>query len=212
MSLSRLFVFVTCIVALIVGASSELVRMPIHKTKHAPVHENIELEIRNGPLSIQNSLNSQYLATLNIQNYLNSEYFATIQLGSNGDYFNVRLDTGSSVMWVPDSSLYRLSWWTFSCDDSTTCVSNRSDYQDLYYGKGEAHGYSAIDTLILGNLTIPNFKFLIADKIKNLLPIEYDGIIGLSLGKHLPGFPRVLDYLKDMNLITPQRLFYVPRT
>ena len=75
--------------------------------------------------------------SLGVSNFANNYYIATFSIGSNKQEFKLILDTGSSNMWIPDTSLLRILDNTFNCSTSETCKSKPSDTCLLKYDKGE---------------------------------------------------------------------------
>ncbi len=139
-------------------------------------------------------------ASIGIKNFFNRRYQAIIQLGSQGKEFEVILDTGSATLWVADETLTSKMGNTYDCSSSTTCVAEKSTRRGIIYGTGSMSGYKVTDTLKLGAIDLPNFSFLLADKVDDKIT-GIQGILGLSLGRDRIGFPTTLERLKQSNLI-----------
>ncbi|CAO3634843.1 unnamed protein product [Cunninghamella echinulata] len=123
-----------------------------------------------------------------IDNYLWS-YLVTVGIGHPKKDFNLVLDTGSAILWVP----------SVECDQ-TTCPSTTKNVQyfdpsrsktyqlknnnrfALTYGSGEASGQVGQDTITIGNtIEIKNQTFGVASQVtKGLLDDGINGILGLA--------------------------------
>jgi len=139
--------------------------------------------------------------SIDIQNYLDINYIGSIQLGSGKQSFNLVLDTGSSNLWVPDYSLYDANN-KYDCSRSHTCQADIKQGYRLRYGSGEILGYKITDELHIGELPIRDFPMLLAVQTQSLRLSNYDGILGLALGRHIPAFPTILETLKSSGLIS----------
>lgn len=182
-----------CLTALLIGASSELVRIPIQKSQVRKSNRVSGLEVAN-----YDSISE----AIDIQNYSDMFYFGAIEVGSNSQKFTVAIDTGSWDLWIPGPELEGARSDTFDCSGSTTCNINSSDEQNLYYGMGDVQGLIVSDSLNLGGLIIPSFDFILADEV-DYISTHFDGVMGLSTGRNpkLLDMPTVLEVLKSSGLI-----------
>jgi len=112
------------------------------------------------------------------------------------------LDTGSANLWIPDTSLLAQTRNRFDCKASPTCLRSQSPgYLSLMYGQGAVQGYKITDRLNLGGLVIPEYSMMLAVDVKSIQLNNFDGILGLSLGRFYPEFPTILERLKGDGLI-----------
>ena len=106
-------------------------------------------------------------------------YIAYLEFGSNGQKIGVDIDTGSSDLWVPDVSLSGQDVGQYGTFDS----SSSSSFQDPglkflaeYGDKTKTQGIYGLDTVKIGDSTLSNFQFGIADQTT-----VNNGILGIGL-------------------------------
>ena len=106
-------------------------------------------------------------------------YIAYLEFGSNGQKIGVDIDTGSSDLWVPDVSLTGQKVAQYGTFDS----SSSSSFQDFGlpfvagYGDGsKTQGTFGLDTVKVGDSSLSNFQFGIADQTS-----VDNGILGIGL-------------------------------
>jgi hypothetical protein len=133
-------------------------------------------------------------------NYQNTQYIATVTIGTPPQSFNLLMDTGSGILWVPGSELSSDFEDTFSCHSSSTCNSLPASMQTLQYGVGEIVGYYTTDQVTIGGLTISNMSFLTAINEDSLSDSTYDGLCGLGFSGN-SSFPLVIDQMNELGLI-----------
>ncbi|KDQ27392.1 hypothetical protein PLEOSDRAFT_1089322 [Pleurotus ostreatus PC15] len=114
-----------------------------------------------------------------------SSYFGTVQIGTPPQPMNVILDTGSSDLWVADSSCQTCDPTTplFSLSRSSSIQGGGTSGQrvTIRYGSGEVAGSVAQDTVAMGPFTFPQQTFLAVDQTSNgLLDGSVSGILGLA--------------------------------
>lgn len=160
-------------------------------------------------------------------NYLASGmYVGNISVGTPEQHFVVVMDTGSSNLWVPDSTCtnYQQSpscqvQHKYKNESSSTFVSQcdlSSCLLMLPYGSGTVYGTLSIDTVHVGGLPLPNTTF--GRVFSEPGPLSewgapvFDGILGLAypiiampMFSFLPG---PFDEMMSRNLL-PQPLFSV---
>ena len=113
---------------------------------------------------------------------LNSLLFsAEIELGSNGQKFNVILDTGSQILWVPENNSFNINnnMKNFYFPNKSTTSQKTNKEFEVIYGTGYCQGYFYKDLL----------KFLSNDKYEiyfglannSIFDVDgADGILGLA--------------------------------
>ena len=79
---------------------------------------------------------------------------------------------------------------------------DKSKIIPLFYGLGYAVGYQMVDQLDLGGLVISDFSMISAFALHAIQLRNYDGLIGLALGRYKQDFPTVLERLKENKLIS----------
>lgn len=113
-------------------------------------------------------------------------YFGNISLGEPPQNFSVVFDTGSSDLWVPWSeckSEFCDASSSFRPEDSKSAQMDSEKNFQIIYGKGRVQGIHASDQLLLGNATIQNQTFGLAEVVEAMEPGRYDGILGMGLPK-----------------------------
>ncbi|KAJ7097598.1 aspartic peptidase domain-containing protein [Mycena epipterygia] len=115
-----------------------------------------------------------------------SSYFSTIQIGTPPQSFNVILDTGSSDLFVLDSSCQECSGGGPLFDSSQSSSfsqqqSTNSRQTIISYGSGSVAGFIATDTVSMGTFTMSSQGFLAAEQIdQGLIDGSVSGLIGLA--------------------------------
>jgi DUF2075 family protein len=151
------------------------------KVKGIPKYRNIKLEepILDTNLTIKfnkSFLSSQGKATLNT-NYL---FLANIKIGSNSQSFNLLLDTGSYILWVPNKDSvdkYKIKNH-YNPSQSTTSSYTEQSFEQKY-GTGYCSGYYYIDNIVYTDNKKFRMAFGVADKTEFEVE-DCDGIIGLA--------------------------------
>jgi len=138
-----------------------------------------------------------YLTMMNVQNAL---YYIQISIGSNSQDFYLAVDTGSSWLWITDSSGVDVTWAEdhFSCSDSETCQMTKLRETFDYEEESQGEGFVCLDVVNFSNgYVVHNQDFILADQISGFEDFSGDGIIGFGLD-----YPNFLDHLKDQGIIT----------
>lgn len=119
-----------------------------------------------------------------LTNFMDAQYYGEIQLGTPPQPFTVIFDTGSSNLWVPDStcaSFGCLLHKRFRSDDSSSFVKNGTEFA-IRYGTGSVEGFIGQDSMNLGGLKIEKQNFGQTTKEPGLTfaMARFDGIMGLG--------------------------------
>ncbi|KAF9050163.1 aspartic peptidase domain-containing protein [Panaeolus papilionaceus] len=114
-----------------------------------------------------------------------ASYFGSVSIGTPGQNFNVILDTGSSDLWVTDTTCQDCARSTplFDNTKSSSFKASTSANSDvvIHYGSGAVGGSLSSDTVSMAGFTIPSQTFLSADRITDgLLDGSVSGIMGLA--------------------------------
>ncbi|TFK44231.1 aspartic peptidase domain-containing protein [Crucibulum laeve] len=114
-----------------------------------------------------------------------SSYFGSVNIGTPSQSFNVILDTGSSDLWVADSSCTRCDPQTplFDMSQSSSLKQSASANSEttIRYGSGQVAGSIAQDTVSMGGFTVPSQTLLAVDQLSSgLLDGSVSGIMGLA--------------------------------
>ncbi|KAJ7267220.1 aspartic peptidase domain-containing protein [Mycena rebaudengoi] len=140
---------------------------------------------RYGFASGTNKTLGRRATTVNLEignQHADAGYFAAIQIGTPGQSFNVILDTGSSDLFVLDSSCN-------ACDPSTSFDPSKSSSftqtsrqpTTISYGSGDVAGFVATDTVSLGGFTLSSQPFLLVEEFTDgLISGSISGLIGLA--------------------------------
>lgn len=121
----------------------------------------------------------------------NMQYFGNIQMGTPAQTFKVVFDTGSFILWVPDSVCKGYACQhhhQFAVHDSKSGeilgIKKGGVVTMAYikYGTGSMYGVRAADTVKVGTLKVPHTGVLVATKengqVFKLSP--FDGVLGFS--------------------------------
>lgn len=111
-----------------------------------------------------------------------STYYGTVAIGTPPVAYNVVLDTGSSDLWVADSSC------DANCDGISTFTStqsstftNLSTSFSIKYGSGDAQGSLGKDIVQMAGFSVTNQVFAVCDTISTgLLESPVSGLMGLA--------------------------------
>ena len=163
--------------------TNSLIEIPIKtiKVKGIPKYRNI---------SIQDSLDYSKIENLNRPIILNEEggmkyngnrlFLATIKIGSNNQEFNLVLDTGSYILWVPKEKSIDSGNIENHYNPTSSKTSKFLDEQfEQKYGTGSCSGYYYSDNFKYINNKVFNIIFGVAD-YTDFDVSGGDGIIGLA--------------------------------
>jgi len=122
----------------------------------------------------------------------NSVYNINITLGTPPQTFAVQVDTGSSNLWVPDSScktVICLPQNKFNCSASSTCVKLGGPQIYIEYGSGKVYGNLENDTFgIVGTSIVVNSQtFAVVTREFENSAATYDGIMGMGFQDGVEG-------------------------
>jgi len=140
---------------------------------------------------------------LPLQNFEDIQYNANISIGSNGQAFNVQVDTGSSWLWVTSANQMGDQFTNnkFSCSSSATCQLTAKNVS-IEYGTGTANGSLFYDTLNLGNgFKVSNQAMVLINDAEDFTNYTADGLIGLGFKSLSDGVPTFLDNLKSQGVV-----------
>jgi hypothetical protein len=125
-----------------------------------------------------------------VHDYQNAQFFAEFQLGTPGQTFSAIFDTGSSNVWVPDSTIRMKN--TYDHTKSSSYVANGKVFK-IEYGSGPVSGHESQDLLTIGTVSVPQ-AFAEINNTSGLGAAysagKFDGIFGLGFDTisvdHLP--------------------------
>ncbi|KAJ7767988.1 aspartyl protease [Mycena maculata] len=113
-----------------------------------------------------------------------SSYFSTISIGTPPQSFDVILDTGSSDLFVLDSSCRQCSDVGVPFDSSQSSTfkeGSTSQATVIQYGSGSVEGFIATDTVTMGSYSTSSQGFLLAEELDaNLIEAPVSGLMGLA--------------------------------
>merc|ERR1712023_71180 len=129
-----------------------------------------------------------------LKNFQNTVFYASLSLGTPAKDFDVVIDTGSFILWVPDNVCQSEACQAhkrFSVHDSQTGEvlgeegPNGEQYLKagaLQYGTGQMVGVQVRDTVHLAGVDIPDCGFLVATEVARepFLQAPFDGILGIG--------------------------------
>ena len=159
---------------------SSIIEIPLYplKVKGIPKYENISMIEQYYPTSDNESISF----TEEGNTFINRDilYIAKIKLGSEGQPFNLLLDTGSSILWVARNGCGGKHTITNEFNPATSSTSQNTGITfSLNYGSGSCSGFYYNDNIEYIKSKSFNMNFGVADTAKFTVD-QCDGIIGLS--------------------------------
>ncbi|KAJ7779191.1 acid protease [Mycena metata] len=112
-----------------------------------------------------------------------SSYFTSISIGTPAQTFNVILDTGSSDLFVLDTSCQGCSDAPLFDSSKSSSFSQQSTTRPttISYGSGSVQGFIASDTVSMGSFSVSSQTFLVGEAItQDLIDGDVSGLIGLA--------------------------------
>jgi hypothetical protein len=173
-----LFLVLQVIVALVVVANGELIRMKMKKERDTDFVKRALR--RTGKPTVRSTSDG-----IVINDYENSQYYGLITLGNPAQEFEMIFDTGSSDVWVAsascDSSCGRHAAYDSSA--SSTYQANGTSF-DIMYGSGPVSGFESVDNMVWGGMTVKSQMFAEVTDASGLGAAykmgKFDGILGLA--------------------------------
>ncbi|KAJ7489164.1 acid protease [Mycena latifolia] len=147
-----------------------------------------------------------------------SSYFSTIQIGTPGQTFNVILDTGSSDLFVLDSSCRRCggSGPLFDSSKSSTFSQQTSNQPtEIDYGSGSVEGLIGTDTVTMGSFSTSSQGFLLVEDLTDgLVTGSVSGLIGLAFQglSETQAVPFWQALINNNQLTSPEMAFQLTRS
>ncbi|TEB37333.1 acid protease [Coprinellus micaceus] len=145
-----------------------------------------------------------------------TSYLGTVRIGTPAQSFDVVLDTGSSDLWVADSSCSSCprSAATFDASQSSSLQATNQE-TSISYGSGTVAGLINRDTVSMGsNFTIQSQTFMAVDRLQSgLLSGQTSGILGLAFSAiaRTGGTPFWQSLQSDGQLEAPEFSFWMTR-
>lgn len=124
-----------------------------------------------------NSFNVVGASLLELTQLREGLYTIRLSLGSPAKEFEVIVDTGSFLLWIPSEEC-KNCLNSNKLDISNSSLHKTNNKVKIGYITGKVEGHLAHDKLILGSLNVPKFRFLLTDIVD--APVPVDGILGLS--------------------------------
>ena len=159
---------------------SSIIEIPLYplKVKGIPKYENISMIEQYYPTSDNESI----LFVEEGNTFINRDilFIAKIKLGSEGQPFNLLLDTGSSILWVARNGCGGKHTITNEFNPATSSTSQNTGITfSLNYGSGSCSGFYYNDNIEYIKSKSFNMNFGVADTAKFTVD-QCDGIIGLA--------------------------------
>lgn len=146
---------------------------------------------------------------------IDASYFATVDIGTPPQSFDLVMDTGSSDLWVADTSCTSCPRGIPLFDPSKSTTAQLSNTPtNIKYGSGEVAGQRAQDVVSMGGFNISNQVFLAVDQLSSgLLDGSLAGIMGLAFATIAATDSKPFwQALSDTNqLTTPEMSFFLTR-
>ncbi|KAF9913081.1 hypothetical protein BX616_010171 [Lobosporangium transversale] len=132
------------------------------------------------------------------------QYYAEVEIGSNEQKFRLDFDTGSSDLWVPDSTCKTRSV-TFNRTTSTTFKPFKGKFKISYGDGSTVSGILGQDRINVAGLIIEDQIFGLATKESTTFSNDVvDGVLGLAYSSicSVPGVLTPLENMIEQKLIT----------
>ena len=163
----------------------------------------VPLKLMKTPFISLDSTNAS--SPVHVFNYYNTQYYTIINVGTPPSPFTVKIDTGSSYLWIPSSN----------CTDCHQIAhyfnaSNSSTYKDLKgtaklsYSKSSVTGRTSTETVSINPdspLTATDLLFVLVTEEVEMSELASDGVLGLSFSSNLGKYKNLIDALKEQGQI-----------
>jgi hypothetical protein len=186
-----------CVVVLL--AHAQMIRLPLH----------VEFEESKARNLAAGGLLPNKLVSFNKNNV---QYFTTIYVGLDKQEMRVKIDTGSSWLWIQSVKNTKGDQFgnnKYNCATSKTCAESKYDH-NITYSYGWAYGNLSYDTVDLGGgYRIYGQGMLVVDQSFNMTTFKADGFWGLTPNHpddKVAGVPNIMDNLKAQGIIS-ERVF-----
>lgn len=195
MSIQKLLFFLLCIAFQFSQGSASASPFKFSLQPYTPPPTNF--------LALQDSNSTSKI--MRIVGYEGMQYVATVTIGSSNTTFQLLLDTGTSWLWVPDSTL---SDHTFSektklnCALSTTCKAEDKRSITVSSKSGDVRAYSVKEQITFTNVTVPDVAIGLATSVQNLDGLNADGVLGLGFSRKRRSQFNFIDTLYNRSLIS----------
>jgi len=146
--------------------------------KWAKNHREMLLTKYGGSLNHKRSSGTNLITNQNAD----SSYYGSLAIGTPPVSYNVILDTGSSDLWVAESScsIGCNSVPTFNPSQSSS-FQNKTQAFSITYGTGQAAGSLAQDTIQMAGFSVANQVFAVCNQVSSgLLNNPVSGLLGLA--------------------------------
>lgn len=174
------------------AASSGPITVDLLRKRHGPANQSSEEDWGAWAKNQRQILLSKYSQStsskrssgenLMTNQNADSTYYGTLAIGTPPVSYNVVLDTGSSDLWVADSSCGTScnGMNTFTPSQSSS-FTNLSTSFSIKYGSGSAQGSLGKDTVQMAGFSVSNQVFAVCDVISNgLVESPVSGLMGLA--------------------------------
>ncbi|KAJ7220700.1 aspartic peptidase domain-containing protein [Mycena pura] len=144
-------------------------------------------------------------------------YFTKLTIGTPPQTFNVILDTGSSDLFVVDSSCKECTDGTPFDGSKSSTFSQQTDSQslELDYGSGSLLGLPASDTVSMQSFTVSKQTFVTAERMSDgLIDGSVSGLLGLAFQNlaQTGAVPFWQALINDNQLSSPEMSFHLERS
>jgi len=188
------------IFACLIVSTLALVRVPIKKV----VNDN---KLMAGLLQGSN--------TIDLKNMMDAQYYGPVTLGTPAQKFLVLFDTGSSNLWLPNSSVNFYGWMKnkYRSKNSSSYVKNGDEIK-IQYGSGAIEGFFSKDTLNVAGIDVAGVDFgEVTHLTWNFATSKFDGILGMGWKAiSVKGYDTVFDKIQQQKLVDPSFSFYLTNT
>jgi hypothetical protein len=177
-----LFICLLCFVYILsaqITSENEIIELSLTKIENANLYPNIKYILPNNNQLENNQLVQVVGGTLlDLSKMKEGLYTIKLSLGSSLQEFEVIVDTGSFLLWIPSEECKSCFSKNKFKTNSSQSLHKTQENMRLRYVSGSISGKVSHDKLKLGNLSIGKFKFLLSDNVE--APVRVDGIVGFS--------------------------------
>lgn len=178
----KFLIFYMTIFLIFNGITSQMIELNMKKVEN---YRPLSLPNHHSFISVENNKKSYLIegtSMLDLIGLREGLYTIKLKLGYPEQEFEVIVDTGSFLLWIPSEDCKNcfFSKNKFQINQSKS-LHKKTEYLQLKYISGKIAGNVSHDKLTLGNsspISINKFNFLLSDTVD--APVKVDGIVGLA--------------------------------
>lgn len=144
------------------------------------------------------------LSASHLANYYNTQYYAVVYAGTPSSQYSVKIDTGSSYLWLPSTDCVDCHSIAHHFNSSlSSTYTNLYTILDLNYFEGSVTGIVSTDSFSFGDSdsSVSDLMFILVNEDEGMSALASDGIMGLAFSSNLNGHLNFIDLLKEQGKI-----------